>query len=85
MFTLGDGSLFDPPFRPRITPVSFVKARRACYEHTNIEGKKVVNHPKTQLNDALMDTHVPWTFRYFPRPVLLILRCLLHFITTWRK
>ncbi len=25
-----------------------------CYEGTNITGKKVVNHPRTKLNDALM-------------------------------
>ncbi len=27
------------------------------YEGTNITGEKVVNHPKTQLNDALMESY----------------------------
>jgi len=25
-----------------------------CYKGTNITGEKLVNHPKTQLNDALI-------------------------------
>ena len=43
-------------FRPRITPVSFVKAGRGCYEGTNITGERVVNRSQTQLNDALIES-----------------------------
>ncbi len=28
-----------------------------CYEGTNITGEKVVNHPKTQLIDALIESY----------------------------
>ncbi len=27
-----------------------------CYEGTNITGERVVNHPRTQLNDALIES-----------------------------
>jgi len=32
------------------------KALLAFYEGTNITGEKAVNHPKTQLNDALIES-----------------------------
>ncbi len=39
-----------------------------CYEGTNITGEKVVNYPKTQLNDALIESYA--LRRIFPRESL---------------
>ncbi len=32
------------------------------YKGTNITGEKVVNHPKTQLNDALIESYAGKVF-----------------------
>jgi len=36
---------------------SHINAGEDSYEGTNITGKRVVNHPRTQLNDALIESY----------------------------
>ncbi len=50
---------FLPPLASHKTR-SLINDGGGNYENTNITGKRAVNHPKTQLNDALMESCGHW-------------------------